>query len=374
MPINLILPVADVDTIIGTASNKFDKIRLYSASSRGGTYSLLTTITLVSGTTQYAYTDAAGTSSTWYKITFYNSVTSNETPLTEAQPFPATRGTTSLASLRQMVVRNLGGEVFTPSAYAAQTVTSAGLIDTARDSNWFVGWHLYRGARVGTDDEDKRISAYNETNGVVTHGNTPYTGTTVGSEVIELCPVDITLNELNRKIGQGLMRARYLYRWEFGAQSATRQYNLPSFVEGPEFVPEMWKRFGTVAGNGYEWQPFSEFGRFWRIRGSRFKCILDINPPQSDNDVLALDVWRPGEALDGDTDFTYVHELWAEAAVMVSVLEWLVNRDMFRHGQSAFQPTLASWLTELNAKARTYGPTGGMRIQLNQPFRGFPEI
>lgn len=374
MPINLILPVADVDSIIGTASNQFNNIRLYSSPTRGGTYTLLTTVLLVSGTTQYPFTDNAGASTTWYKITFYNSVTANETPLTEAQPFPATRGTTSLQTLRQMVIRNLGGEVYTPSDYTAQTATSLTLIDTAIDSNWFNGWHIYRSAQKGTNDQDKRVSSFSNSTGQLTHAGTPYLTTAVGTEVIELCPVDITLDEMNRKIGQGLERARYLYRWEFGAQSAVRQYNLPSFVEGAEFVPEMWKRFGTVSGNGFEWQPFSEFGRFWRVRGSRFKCTLDINPPQSDNDVLALDIWRPGEALDGDTDFTLVHELWAEAAAMVSVLEWLVNRDIMRHQQSAFDKILASWVMNLRQRSRTYGPTGGMKIQLLQPFRGFPEI
>lgn len=374
MAINLILPVADVDSIIGTAVNQFDSIRLYRATpTRGDTYVLLTTIALIPSTTQYPYTDSTGTSAGWYKITYYNSVLLLETVVAESQPFPATRGTTSLATLRHMVMRNMGGEVYTPDTFAAQTVVGASMVDSPDAVDTMKGWHLYRPTAANTIDMDKRVSAYDPATGKLTHANAAYVDQTVGTETIEVMPVDITLAELNEKIGEGLQRARFLYRWEFGGKSGMRQYNLPFFIEDPQYVVEMWKRFGTSAGM-YQWQLFGLFGRWWRVRGSAFKCILDINPPQGESDVMALDVWRPGEVLFGEADFTLVHPLWAEAAAMVSVLEYLYNRDMVRHNSSNYATLLQSWMLNLRQRARAYGPTGGMRIQLPQPFRGFPEV
>lgn len=373
MAINLILPVADVDSIIGIGTNQFDSLRLYRSTGRQGPFALITTISLALATTQYPYTDTAGTSASWYKITYFNSVLVLETPVVESQPFPATRGTTSLATLRQMVIRNMGGEVYSPSVFASQSATSLTLVDSIDVIDTFKGWHIYRPTSTGANDTDKRISSYDPTTGKVTHSNTPYIDTVTDTENFELMPVDITLAELNEKVGEGLQRSRFLYRWEFGGQGGIRQYNLPFFVEDPQYVVEMWKRFGSNASQ-YQWQLFGLFGRWWRVRGSAFKCILDISPPQGDNDVMALDVWRPGEVLFGDTDFTLVHPLWAEAAAMVSVLEYLYNRDMVRHNTSTYGDLLKSWAHNLRQRARAYGPTGGMRIQLPQPFRGFPEL
>jgi len=90
--------------------------------------------------------------------------------------------------------------------------------------------------------------------------------------------------------------------------------------------------------------------------------------------VMALDVWRPGEKLDGDTDFTQIHPLWAEAAAMVSVLEFLFNRDMARHGTSNYGDLLKSWAGNLQSRARAYGPTGGMKIQIPQPPSGLAQV
>ena len=90
--------------------------------------------------------------------------------------------------------------------------------------------------------------------------------------------------------------------------------------------------------------------------------------------MMALDVWRPGEKLDGDTDFTQIHPLWAEAAAMVSVLEFLFNRDMARHGTSNYGDLLKSWAGNLQSRARAYGPTGGMKIQIPQPPSGLAQV
>lgn len=371
MAIDLILPLSEVDALIGTASDKFDTMKLYRASSRGGTYTLSTTIVLVSGTRSYTYTDTSGLTSSWYKVTLANSVLVTETDINEAEPFPAARDLTTRKELRQKVIRNFGGEVYTPSAFAAQSVTLPDADDDDADADYFQGWHIFRPTSATVQDNDRRVSSMDE--GLFTHTGRAYSDTTLGTEEVELCNIDMPLTVLNDKIGDGLMNTRYLSRYEFGATASTLQYSLPNFIEGPEYVVEGWIRFGTTV-SAYRWEQLSSSGRWWKVRGSNFQCILDIQPARSADEVLALDVWRPGEHLDAETDFTVVQPQWAEAAAMVSVLEWLITRDIARHTTSNYGPMLEIWTKKLRQYSKKHGPTPGMRMQVPVPIGSFPEV
>lgn len=70
--------------------DSFDKIKIYSSTSKGGTYALLATvdISLSNAALGYAgytsYQDNAGSENTWYKFTYFNSGTSSETSKSEA--------------------------------------------------------------------------------------------------------------------------------------------------------------------------------------------------------------------------------------------------------------------------------------------------
>jgi len=371
MAVDIVLPLSAVDSLIGVAANKFDTMKLYRASSRGGTYSLVTTITLVAATTTYSYSDTSGITSSWYKITLANSVLVTETSVNESEPFPAARDLTTRAELRQKVIRNFGGEIHTPTVYAAQSVTLPDAADSDDDSDYFRGYHIYRPLAASSADYDRRVSS--EVGGVFTHGGKAYSDTVVTSEEVELCNIDIPFTVLNEKIGDGLTKTRYLSRYEFGAAGSALQYSLPNFVEGPEFVPDGWIRFGTTV-DSYRWEPLGSNGRWWKVRGSNFQCVLDINPARAANEVIALDVWRPGEKLDSETDFTVVQPLWAEAAAMVSVINFLITRDVARHATSPYGALLEIWNTELRKQSKLHAPTPGMRQQFPSPIGGFPAI
>jgi len=373
MAIDLVIPLSDVNSVIGTAANQFNTMRLYRASSRGGTYALVTTITLVASTTRYEYSDTSGLTSSWYKVTLYNSVTTTETALAEAEPFPAARDITTRKELRQKVIKNLGGDPFTLTALAAQSATVTEALDTGDDADAFVGYHLYRPDSASAADNDRRVTA--EAAGVLTHGGAAYSDTTVGSETVELMPIDISFSTLNEKIGDGLRNTRWLYRYEFGTESGTKQYSLPNFVEGEEYVVDGWLRFGQTA-SAYTWDKLEGAGKWWRVHGSNFQCVLNISPSQGDNAVVALDVWRAGEPLDSETDFTIVHPQWAEAAAMVSVIEHLITRDVVRHATSVYAPLLDIWTKKLRQYSRKHGPTPGLRVKIPTPgFIGsFPSV
>jgi len=371
--IDLNIPVADVDSVIGTAANKFDSIRLYRAASRGGTYSLLATITLVSGDTVYTYSDASGATSSWYKVTFFNSITSNETSLTETEPFPAARDILTLKELRQKIVKRLAGKVLTPISFTAQSTVVTALIDTAADSEWYEGWHLYRPDATTSADYDRRVSAYTPATGALSHGGSAYNDTVITAEQVEICPLDIDYDLLLELVNDGLLDTRWLYRLELGMTSGQMQYALPNFVEGEEYIKQIWRRFGGTAGS-YIWKPIEMNGGFARVHGSNFKCTLDVDPSIGENEVIAIEVWRPGEILDGETDFTAVQRLWAEAAAMVSVIEYVADQQVIRHQESAIAGLLPKWKERKRMASRKYGPTPIARIQPLSRISGLPDV
>jgi len=62
----------------------FDRIRIYRAASETGSYNLIATIDISDGTST-SYTDIDGSSSHWYKVTYYNSVTTKESGFSDPQ-------------------------------------------------------------------------------------------------------------------------------------------------------------------------------------------------------------------------------------------------------------------------------------------------
>jgi hypothetical protein len=84
--IRLTITVADIDGTIAL----FDQIKVYrSTSGSGGTFVEITTVStridLVAGQSVYEFVDGAGDPTYWYKSSFFNSVSSAESSLSEAR-------------------------------------------------------------------------------------------------------------------------------------------------------------------------------------------------------------------------------------------------------------------------------------------------
>jgi len=78
--IRLTIEVADIATVILV----YNQIHIYTSDSETGTYTLLASVSLHNGVSTYYYTDIAGTSDTWYRSTYYNSVTLVESGMSNA--------------------------------------------------------------------------------------------------------------------------------------------------------------------------------------------------------------------------------------------------------------------------------------------------
>lgn len=61
-----------------------DKLRVYRSTSQTGEFTLLTTIDIDPDQTDTPYTDVSGSSSYWYKLAYYNSLTTSESDLNQS--------------------------------------------------------------------------------------------------------------------------------------------------------------------------------------------------------------------------------------------------------------------------------------------------
>jgi hypothetical protein len=78
--INLTIEVTDIGAIIAL----YNQIRIYTSDTEDGTYTYLDVVSLQSGVSDYNYIHLQGTTDTWYKSSYYNSSTSDESSLSNA--------------------------------------------------------------------------------------------------------------------------------------------------------------------------------------------------------------------------------------------------------------------------------------------------
>jgi len=78
--VKLTIQVADIANVI----LMYNQIRIYTSDAENGTYTYLTSLSLVAGVSTYTYNHAHGTSDTWYRSSYYNSSNTAESSLSNA--------------------------------------------------------------------------------------------------------------------------------------------------------------------------------------------------------------------------------------------------------------------------------------------------
>lgn len=150
MSVTIAIKVEDVTTRLLT----YTSIQLHSASSPGGSYSLVTTLTLVSGTYEYSYTDTVGVlGTTFYKYRFYNSTG----PVASDYSSPFTPYGVTRKLIRQQALKDYkAGFVLATAASGSNSVSVAAfsnymLAASTNSSKRGVGTWLYptSGSRIG---------------------------------------------------------------------------------------------------------------------------------------------------------------------------------------------------------------------------------
>ncbi|KKN59906.1 hypothetical protein LCGC14_0537310 [marine sediment metagenome] len=78
--IKLTIQVTDITTVMVL----YDVIRVYRSDARDGTYTVIDTVALIAGVSDYVFNDSSGTPDDWYKSTYYNTSNSNESSFSNA--------------------------------------------------------------------------------------------------------------------------------------------------------------------------------------------------------------------------------------------------------------------------------------------------
>lgn len=131
------------------ATSDYDQWKIYKSSSETGTYSLLAT----QDVTDLTYYDEAGTSSSWYKISYYNSTTANESELSDPIQGQSTTYTTvrKVESFLQMA-----GLTDSTSPSVQEIVEIINRKEDEIDNTTGHAWRLrYSGTNSGQDTEAK---------------------------------------------------------------------------------------------------------------------------------------------------------------------------------------------------------------------------
>lgn len=187
--VRLEIPVPEIDAVM----EDYTSIRVYRASSFAGSYSVITTITLVADQTAYTYEDTSGTVSSWYRFSWYNTSTTAESTLSDPQPgsivplYTRQELRRRAANLLGLYGKVRGGYTFpgvsgtTTAAGTTTTVVASAYANSRYDALDWKGWYclLNDGSAAG---EERQISDFAGGSGTFTvtpaYSAAPGNGTT----------------------------------------------------------------------------------------------------------------------------------------------------------------------------------------------------
>lgn len=288
MSVTLRFIVEDIATQIAT----YESIRVYRASSLTGTYSVVGTVTLVSGTFYYSYADSSGDLNKWYKYSFYHSTGPAESDL--SSPFRV-EGVTRLRA-RQAALAKYGAGIV-----LVNTGTDSNKITTA---DYRVKTTLFRDDRgkgtwlwptTGNNAEKARLILSSVVStGVITVLPT-WAGALVDGDEIEWHTLaDPT--EWNNAMNRGLARYWYVERVPIVGVANQEEYSLVGipFLKDKEHVHDV--RWYPTSGVDVD-ESFGTDGRWWRIREDVGVLTLQIHPAIGATQTLYLETTRPMQPL-----------------------------------------------------------------------------
>lgn len=288
------ITVEDITTKLLT----YTGIQLYSATSPGGSYSLVTTITLVAGTYYYTYVDSAGTITTWYKYRFHNATGPVDSDY--VNPFQTNLPTRKL--IRQKAIKDYKAGYVLTAASSGQGTTTAAFTNymtsaTTNSSKRGVGTWLYptSGLRVG---EIVKVSAYSAATPGVFTVTPSLTGVLATADEVEwhwfASPED-----WNDAINRGLDRYFYLDRVPIvGTATAEQSLSYLPWLYSRDQVCGLWNYPIT---NDVE-RAWGRAGRWWGTRQESGYLTLMTKPYLNTTDTVYLECLRGVSPVYTDTD------------------------------------------------------------------------
>lgn len=310
MSVTADLYVADPDTALLT----YTALQLFSDSSPNGTFSTQvgSDETIVSGTNNYAITDASGTANTWYRWNYSGvGVTSDS-----SEPFRAS-GTT-LKRLRMEAARNAGAgyESTCSDAGTTTTLVDAKLGDSGVDTAFLEGAWIYRPDATVTTDKVRRVKVAGFSTDAPTSlavarawANAPTSGESY--QIFNLQPPIDWPGEpysWDRAIREGLREVWFVDRLNLGLGTSTNQqrYSLAAFGDlGEPSIRRVLSETEDSNGNLFD-VDYSTLGRYWNPVEVNGTVSIDLWPAPATTQSVIAEVVRRDAALFNDTDVTMV--------------------------------------------------------------------
>lgn len=284
MSVTVSITVEDVATKIVT----YTSIQLLSAATVGGSYSVVSTITLVSGTYEYSYTDSAGTLSTFYKYRFHNATGPVDSDY--SNPFQV-QGVTR-KRIRQAALNEYKAGYVLSAASSGQGTTTAAfsnymLSATTNSSKRGVGTWLYptSGNRTG---EVVKVSAYSAASPGVFTVTPALTGVLATADEVEwhwfASPED-----WNDAINRGLQRYFFLERVPLvGTATAEQSLSYLPWLKRRNQICGLWN---YPIANDVE-RAWGRAGRWWDARQEGGYVTLMTKPALATTDTVYMEAFR----------------------------------------------------------------------------------
>lgn len=288
MSVTLAFTVEDVTTQLVT----YGVIRVYRASSVGGTYLAIGTEALVALTYQYSYIDSSGDLNKFYKYSFYNTISLAESAL--SAPFRPD-GSTLLRVRQKFLQVYRAGKVLTA---VSGTVNSITVSDYRVKNTLFTSASRGKGTWVmpttGAEAGNARVVTGLTSAGVFSVN--PDWDSAIDPDVEFEWHTLIDPTEANEAARRGLRRYYYLDRIPLIGVSNEKEYSLSSLpyltdkrhIHDVRYYPG--RSGGVDAGNDAPW---GSEGRWWGIRQDEGVLVLQIEPSIDSTTCLYLVVSRP---------------------------------------------------------------------------------
>lgn len=246
---------------ISAVSATYNRIKLYGSTTRTGSFSLVTTLTLASTTKTYTYTDTS-TTNRWYKYSWFQTSGSVESALSEAFPIE-TGPVRTLRDLRIMGADKIEcyGKPDTQYTMPCQfTTTSNGAADgstvkstsfansrwtsTGSDTMW-ADWHIY----LSAVSESRPIASYAQATGIGTFTMAQSFSAQVNSSVAFEIYGQGNVSWWNDRVNEARLDIWVPFEYMMVGESNVTRYQLPYFIQRKDQIKSIERRVGTVSRN-----------------------------------------------------------------------------------------------------------------------------
>lgn len=337
----------------------YNAIRLYRSDEPDGTFTQLTSTSLVASQEIYEITDSTGDSSYYYYYTFFNTSTLAESGHSEIS---ATTGT-QLRRLRfEAAIHAHAASRGTCSANGGSlTLVDEALKDEGVDDDYAAGVWIYRPDVADEDDRCRRVkeSGFDDDTGTLSVSRSWGTPPTSGEryQLFKMMPpVDQPGQPYSwsRAVRDGLNCLRYTDEINLGEGDNTQtRFDLSTFVHSivRGSVNRVWLR--TTDTNGYitDINAGKNLG-FWKVReNGPHELTLQVEPAPSTDQTIIVEAMRRYAPVYNDTDVTLCpFELAWRAGLYAAYRH--INRA--QSGKYAFE--MADSLAELKKELPNHNP------------------